>query len=136
MNLLVISDNNNKNYHYVYIKNLNRLLSSITNYNGAKFCQDCLKQFSSKKAFDSMNHKCNYKNNQNTLPENITIKDNKLLKLPLNTYLKPFNLKFTQCLPWIMYCDFESLLIPIKDDKHPDKYEHKLSSYCYNLVCR
>ena len=35
-----------------------------------------------------------------------------------------------------MYCDFESILVPLKDDKYTDKDEHKLSSYCYNLVCR
>ena len=36
-----------------------------------------------------------------------------------------------------MYCDFESILVPVKDNsKHTDKYEHKLSSYCYDLVCR
>ena len=39
-------------------------------------------------------------------------------------------------MPWVMYCDFESILIPIQDENHPDKYEHKLSSYSYNLVCR
>ena len=34
-------------------------------------------------------------------------------------------------------CDFESILVPVKDDsKYSDKYEQKLSSYCYNLVCR
>ena len=51
-------------------------------------------------------------------------------------YVKPYNLKHNQVLPWIMYCDFESILVPIKDAKHSDKYEQKLSSYCYNLVCR
>ena len=136
INLLVISDNNNKNYHYVYIKSLNRLLSPLTKHVGTNFCEDCFKQFSSKKTFDSVNHKCNYKNNLDGLPENMMIKDNKLLTCPLNSYVKPFNLKHKQCLLWVMYCDFESLLISIKDEKHPDKYEHKLSSYCYNLVCR
>ena len=50
-------------------------------------------------------------------------------------YVQPFNLKHTQFLPWIMYFDFESILIPVTEEQHPDKYEHKLSSYCYNLVC-
>ena len=114
---------------------MNRLLTPLTNHHDTKFCQDCLKQFSSKKAFESVNHKCNYKNNLDSLPENMTIKDNKLLKCPLNSYIRPYNLRFSQCLPWVMYCDFESILIPVKDEKHPDKNEHKLSSYCYNLVC-
>ena len=35
-----------------------------------------------------------------------------------------------------MHCDFESILVPVKDTKYNDKYEHRLSSYCYNLVCR
>ena len=80
-----------KNYHYVYIKNLNRLLKSTRNYDGAKFCEDCLKWFSRKKTFDSMNHNCNYKN-LDGLPENMTIKDNRLLTCPTNSHLKPFNL--------------------------------------------
>ena len=66
----------------------------------------------------------------------MTIKDNKLLKCQIDMYVKPFNLRHTLTIPWIMYCDFELILVPIKDEKHPDKYEHKLSSYCYNLVCR
>ena len=133
MNLLVISDN--KKYHYVYIKNLNRLLSGKTNHNNSKICQDCLKSFSSKKAFDSMNHKCNYKNHD-ILPENMAIVNNKLLKCPINSFVKPFNLKHSMHLTWIMYYDFESVLLNIGDTKHPDKREHKLSSFCYNLVCR
>ena len=83
-----------------------------------------------------MNHKCNYKKNTNELPDNMMIKDNKLLKCPIDMYVKPFNLKHTQFLPWIMYCDFESTLHPCEDEKHPDKHVHNLSSYCYNLVCR
>ena len=137
MNLLVISNETKKKYHYVYIKCLNRLLKNTTTYDGTKICKSCLKHFSSKKTFMSMNHKCNYKKNPDILPENMAIVNNKLLKCPINMYLKPFNLKHTIHLPFVMYCDFESILqITKKDEKHPDKREHKLSSYCYNLVCR
>ena len=136
MNLLVISDNTQKKYHYIYIKNLNRLLKSCINYNGVKFCQNCFKHFSNNKAFNSMNHKCNYKKNPDEMPENMTIVNNKLIKCPLNSYIRPFNLKHTMFLPWVMYCDFESILINSEDEKHHDKREHKLSSYCYNLICR
>ena len=58
------------------------------------------------------------------------------MKLPLDSYVKGYNWKHTQVFPWIIYCDFESILVPVKNDKYTDKYEHKLSSYCYNLVCR
>ena len=95
----------------------------------------CLKHFSSKKAFNSMNHKCNYKN-RDEMPENMAIVNNKLMKCPLNAYIKPFHLKHTFHLPWVMYCDFESLLINSGDEKHSDKQQHKLSSFYYNLVCR
>ena len=45
-------------------------------------------------------------------------------------------LKYNQVLPWVMYCEFESIFEVKADSKYTDKYEHKLSSYCYNLVCR
>ena len=66
----------------------------------------------------------------------MAIVDNKLVKCPLNMFVKPFNLKHTIHLPFVMYCDFESILKISPDKKYPDKREHKLSSYCYNLVCR
>ena len=136
MNLLIICDKTKKKYHYVYIKNVNRLLKYTKDHGGSKFCEDCLKWFSCKKSFESMNHKCKYKNNPDEMPENMAIVNNKLMKCPINAYIKPFNLKHTMYLPWIMYCDFESILINSEDEKHPDKRQHKLSSYCYNLVCR
>ena len=136
MNLLVISDKAKKNYHYVYIKNLNKLLKNTTKYNGTKICENCLKSFSTQKAFNSINHKCNYKYNSSELPSHMAIADNKLLKCPIDMYVKPFNLKHSIHLPFVMYCDFESILKISEDEKYPDKREHKLSSYCYNLVCR
>ena len=136
MNLLVICDQSKKKYHYVYIKNLNGLLKShVTHHNNVKFCQDCLKHFSTKKAFESMNHKCNYKNNPDELPQNMAIVNNKLVKCPIDMYVPPFNKKHLIHLPFVMYCDFESILQKSVDEKYPDKREHKLSSYCYNLVC-
>ena len=42
MILLVISDNEKKTYHYVYIKNLNKLIRSPIKYDGAKFCNICV----------------------------------------------------------------------------------------------
>ena len=134
MNLLVIS--NKKQYHYVYIRNLNRLLSSSSSRHDTKFCEICLKQFSSKKAFESERHKCNCKNNDD-LPDNMALENGKLLKCPIDAYVKDYNIfKHNQLLPWVMYCDFESILVPIKDAKYSDKHVHQLSSYCYNVVCR
>ena len=66
----------------------------------------------------------------------MTIEDNKLLKCQIDMYLKTYNLRFSQTILWVMYRDFESIIVPIKDEKHPDKYKHRLNSYCYNLVCR
>ena len=88
------------------------------------------------KALESPNHKCNYKNNNEDLPDNMHIEDNKSSKLPLYAHIKPYNLKHNQTLSWIMYCDFESILVSVKVDKYIDKYEHKVSLYCYNLICR
>ena len=134
MNLLVITDK--KKYHYVYIKNLNGLLRSNLKRVETKFCQDCFKQFSTKKAFNSINHKCIYKYDSSELPSNMAIVDNKLVKCPIDSYVKEFNKKHTIYLPFVMYCDFESILKKTEDEKHPDKRQHELSSYCYNLVCR
>ena len=135
MNLLVISDIDKK-YHYFYIRNLNRLLSPGSKKGGNKIFDKCLKRFSSKKAFESENHKCNYENNIGNLPPNMHIDGGKLLKCPSSTYVKPYNIKHNQTLPWVMYYDFESILVPVKDSEFSDKHKHKLSSYCYNLVCR
>ena len=136
MNLLVICDKTKKKYHYVYIKNLNGLLRSNFHHDGTKFCENCLKSFSTKKAFNSINHKCNYKYNSSELPNYMAIVDNKLLKCPIDMYVKPFNLKHTIHLPFVMYCDFESILKKSEDEKYSDKRQHELSSYCYNLICR
>ena len=136
MNLLVISDKTKKKYHYVYIKNLNGLLKSNFKHIGSKFCESCLKTFSTQKAFNSINHKCKYKYDQTELPDYMAIVDNKLLKCPINMYVKPYNLKHSIHLPFVMYCDFESILKKSVDEKYHDKREHQLSSYCYNLVCR
>ena len=59
----------------------------------------------------------------------------KLLKCPQDCYVKDYNIKHNQVLPWVMHCDFESILVPQNDKKYVDKYEHRLSSYCFNLVC-
>ena len=136
MNLLVICDKTKKKYHYVYIKNLNGLLRSNFKHVGTKFCENCMKSFSTQKAFNSINHKCNHKYDQSELPKNMAIVDNKLLKCPLDMYVKPFNLKHTIHLPFVMYCDFESILKKTENEKYHDKVQHELSSYCYNLVCR
>ena len=138
MNLLVINDKKKK-YHYVYIKNINGLLRSNLQHDGTKFCENCFKNFSTKRAFDSINHKCNYKYDSSVLPSHMAIVDNKLVKCPIDMYVKEFNKKHTIFLPFVMYCDFESILKKTedeKDEKHPDKRQHELSSYCYNLVCR
>ena len=139
MNLLVITNAENaekEKYHYVYIRNLDRLLSSSATRHETKFCEICLKRLSSQKSFNSEQHKCIFKDNIN-LPENMCLKNGKLLKCPQKTYVKEYNIKHNQVLPWIMYCDFESILVPVKNDpKHTDKYEHRLSSYSFQLVCR
>ena len=136
MNLLVITNAEKQKYHYVYIRNLNRLLSQPTQHVGTKYCEKCLKEFSTQKAFDSERHKCNFKNNID-LPSNMCLKDGKILKCPQDTYVKEYNIKHNQVLAWVMYCDFESTLVPVKNDpKYDDKYEHKLSSYCFQLVCK
>ena len=135
MNLLVICDKTKKKYHYVYIKNLNGLLKSNFKRLG-KFCEICFRNFSTQKAFDSINHKCKYKFNNDELPHNMAIVNNKLVKCSIDMYLKPFSLKHTIYLPFVMYTDFESILKKSEDEKYPDKREHELSSYCYNLVCR
>ena len=136
MNLLVICDKTKKKYHYVYIKNLNGLLRSNTKYDGGKFCEKCFKHFSTKKAFESINHKCKYQFNHDELPQNMAIVNNKLLKCPIEMYVPPFNKKHLIHLAFVMYCDFESILKKSEDEKYPDKRQHILSSYCYNLVCR
>ena len=85
-----------KKYHYVFIKVLNRLITSGSLKHGNRICEQCWKRFSTIQAVNSKIHKCNYENNNIDLPENMYIEDNKLYKLPINAYVKPYNLKHNQ----------------------------------------
>ena len=67
----------------------------------------------------------------------MALENGKLLKCPIDAYVKDYNMfKHSQLLPWVMYCYFESILVPIKDAKYSDKHVHQVSSYCYNVMCR
>ncbi len=46
INLLLLHDKDTNNYHYCWIKNLNRLLADQTTHRGKHFCDRCLYGFS------------------------------------------------------------------------------------------
>ena len=50
VNLLMITDNNNYNWHYLAVKNISGLLRGITsNYNGDFYCLNCFHSYRTKK---------------------------------------------------------------------------------------
>lgn len=88
--------------HYVWIKNFDKLVSAQTsNHNGRKFvCKSCLIHFNDKPTFDVHKQLCN---NHEPVAVEMPNEDNCKLKFK--------NFKHQQQVPYIVYADFESILI-------------------------
>ena len=77
MNLLLITENENK--HYLLIKDFNRFMFKQTKYDGKKyFCMHCLQCFSSETVLN--NHKDNCIQVNGTQAVKMPDKDNNILK--------------------------------------------------------
>jgi hypothetical protein len=124
INLLLIEDG--ENFHYVWIKDLSRLLHDI-NLNGSKkyFCVYCFSHFMSQQALDKHAEDCVInKPTRAVLPE-------------AGTKLQFQNNRNETMIPFIIYADFESVLEPTNEHKsNTTCYQiHKPCSYAYKLVC-
>ena len=98
LNLLLITENKNK--HYVLIKDFNRFMFNQTKYEGKKhFCLHCLQCFSSERVLN--NHKDNCVQVNRTQAVKMPDKDNNILKF--NNFHKQ------QPVPFVIYADFEAI---------------------------
>ena len=98
MNLLLITENKNK--HYVLIKDFNKFMYNQTKHKERKhFCMHCLRCFSSEKVL--INHKENC----------IQVNGTQAIKMPRkdNSILKFNNLNKQLAVPFVIYADFEAI---------------------------
>jgi hypothetical protein len=128
VDLLLISEGDTK--HYCWIKNFNRLMAIDGNHNAMHYCRRCLNCFTSKEALSNHNEYCSQHDVQ------------KIVMPKLGTMLKFKNYCRSMRVPFVVYADFESTIVPI-DVCQPDpsgsytkQYQkHIPSSFCYYIVC-
>ena len=121
-NLLLITDDNTG--HYIYIKNISRLLNLTKNsdHNDRRYCPYCQKCILDKK-FDSHISSC----------FNIA-KEGRILKMPEKGEVMTFkNYKNTLERPFIIYADTEATNVKLDDKNKLTK--HIVNSCAYYFVC-
>lgn len=145
INLLLLSNQNNGsivNYHYCYISDLSRLVSSqVSNHEHRKhFCDGCLQFFSTLNVLKQhMQNDCNFI--RNDFPSKNCIID-KFGNLTPENILKFENIQKKMKVPFVVYADFECVLKPIQNDITNDsqsytlkKFEHIPHSFAYYIKC-
>ena len=132
LNLLLISNDDKR--HYIYIKNFNRFMYKKTKHNCKKhFCISCLQCFSTEAILNNHLENCLIINKK----QNIIMP-----KFGSKVFFKNY-FKMIKS-PFVIYCDFESILEPIdtvKQDEKTTSYttgyqNHLISSYAYKVVCQ
>ena len=129
VNLLLIS--NNDTTHYCLVRNLSRLLASLTKHKQKTFfCDYCLHGFSRQDLLEQHEPHC-CKNG----PQKIKLPNehNDIL------YFKDVHKQLK--VPFVIYADFESILIPCTEENLNDDAsytqktrEHQASGFCYIVV--
>src|SRR5258708_32371743 len=132
VNLLFTS--NEESNHYVLIKDFNKLCNKVTKETIKKyFCMNCLQHFPSIERLNEHNPNC------------IKINEVQAVKLPQKgSFIKFKNLKNTLDVPFIIYADFESILVPLEKDNNTKlhntstnkTHEHIPCSFDYKVVCK
>ena len=121
------------NYYYVWIRSMSRLLSSqVSNHRRAKYFRDrCLSYFHSQEKLQVHGIECEALNKckvklPSPKPDEID-----------NSYkiLKFKNFKNKEKVPFVVYADFESVLLKIDDDSRKVNL-HEPSAVGYFLMCR
>ena len=131
MNLLLITENENK--HYVLIRDFNRFMFNQTKHKERKhFCMHCLQCFSSERVLN--NHKDNCIQVNGTQAVKMPDKDNNILKF--NNFHKQLPV------PFVMYADFEAITEKISgcqlnnNKSYTEAYQkHTDCGYGYKIVC-
>jgi len=129
VNLFLIS--NNATMHYCLIRNLSRLLGSLKKHDGRRFyCNYCLHDFTRQDLLEGHEPHCRKNGPQKIrMPSD----DNDIL------YFKDVHKQLK--VPFVIYADFESILIPctqenLNDDVSYTQKTHELqaSGFCYIVV--
>ena len=103
VNLLLLSDEHNRK-HYCLITNMSRLLSSLTKHDGARFyCDYCLHRFSKQTLLDDHVPRCAPHGEQKTVMPSGKFS---IMSFTNYTYLHK--------VPFTIYADFESLIVPVQ----------------------
>ena len=131
MNLLLITENDNK--HYVLIKDFNKFMYNQTKHKESKhFCMHCLQCFSSERVLN--NHKDNCIQVNGIQAVKMPDKDNNILKF--NNFHKQ------QPVPFVIYADFEAITEkisgcqPNNNKSYTEAYQkHADCGYGYKIVC-
>jgi len=120
-------------YHYALIKDLNRLLYSESKHKERKhFCRRCLQCFSREDVLTAHIPNCQVFN-----PLAIQMPES-------GTVLKFKEIKHQLKVPFIIYADFESLLVPIQGANMPPRLNepstrknnmHQPSGFCFKTIC-
>ena len=130
MNLLLISENENK--HYVLIKDFNKFTYNQTKHEHKKhFCYYCLQCFTSEDILNKHKTDC------------IVINGKQSIKMPeKNTFVKFENFHKQLPVPFVIYADFEAITQKIDScQKNPNKsyteayQQHIDCGYGYKVVC-
>ena len=128
VNLMILEEDQKK--HYVTIKSISRLLSSMNNKHekAQHFCMNCLNGFKTQESRDSHYNYC-----ASNEPVKIEMPD----KNPIVRYS---NGQHQFKVPFIMYADFESILEPIQGAKNNPNISstrginsHKPSGWCLHI---
>ena len=131
MNLLLITDDENK--HYVLIKDFNKFMYNQTKHRERKhFCMFCLQCFSSERVLTDHKENC------------IQVNGTQAIKMPTkdNNILKFENFHKQQQVPFVIYADFEAITEriqkcqPVDNKSYTEAYQkHKDCGYGYKIVC-
>ena len=131
MNLLLITENENK--HYVLIKDFNKFMYNQTKHKERKhFCMHCLQCFSSERVLTDHKENCIQVNGTQAIK--MPTKDDNILKF--NNFHKQLPV------PFVIYADFEAITEkihgcqPNNDKAYTEAYQkHTDCGYGYKVVC-
>ncbi|CAB4033669.1 Gastrula zinc finger, partial [Paramuricea clavata] len=120
MELLLLGDNEGGN-HYVLIKDVNRMLFSVSgNSNKKHFCLHCLHSCVSEESLKKHSETC------------IEVNGTQATKLPSEgTKIKFKNHRNSMPAPFVIYADFESMLVPEERKVDSEDTEEKSSTELY-----
>ena len=131
MNLLLITENENK--HYILIKDFNKFMYNQTKHKERKhFCMHCLQCFSSERVLTDHKENCIQVNGTQAIK--MPTKDDNILKF--NNFHKQLPVQF------VIYADFEAITEkvhgckPSNDNSYTEAYQkHTDCGYGYKVVC-